>query len=805
MGDLRYAFRILSKQPGVTVVALLALALGIGANAAIFSVVKVVLLAPLPYRDAERLVMVWETSTSKDYEIAPVSPADFVDWKAQNRVFESMAGSRDATYSLTGIGEPESIPAYRFSAEFFGVTGVKPLLGRTFLPEEDHRGADRVVVLSHRLWVRRFGADPGVLSSTITLNGGPYIVIGVMPPEFRHPQHAEMWTPLALDPRLLENRRLKLLRIMARLRPGVSLEQAQAEMELIVERLAEQYPDTNRGNGVKVVSLRDEYAGDMRPVLLVLMASVGFVLLIACANVANLLLARAAGRQREIAIRTALGAGRPRLIRQLLTESLLLGMLGGLGGLLLAFWGTRLLLALFPNNIANLSIPLVEQIPVDWTVVGFTFCISLATSVVFGLAPALQGSRPFLTETLKDTGPGVTAGRKGKRLRAALIIAEAALTLVLSVGACLALKSLLVLRQGELGINTENLLTLQLLLPQYKYDSPEKRRAFVRDVIGGIRSLPGVTTVGATNFLPLTGFLGVIRFTEEGQPLPRPGDEPLADNRVATEDYFGAMGIKALKGRVFDSRDHENGRPVLVINETLARRNWPNEDPVGKRLNLGNSAEPDWWEVVGVVSDVKSFGLEEETHADVYRPYWQVPFPLIAFTIRAATEPEALMTAVRDEVWAVDKDQPIFKMISMERLASESLALRRVSTILLGSFAGLALVLAAIGMYGVTSYTVQQQTREMGLRMALGASRRDVVRLVLRRGLANAIVGVAIGLAGAALLTGLLSAILYGVAATDPVSFIGAAAALIGVALPANYIPAMRAARMDPVSALRHD
>jgi predicted permease len=802
--DIRFGLRGLIKHPGFTLVAVFALALGIGANTAIFSVVNAVLLQTMPYGEPDRLVMVWGSYPERDRETTPVSAADFNDWKEQNTVFEQIAASRDAQYNLTGMGDPEFIVGYRFSADFFQVAGVKPILGRTFTAQEDQPGSDRVVVLSHHLWMRLFNGDREVLGKTLTLNDNLYEIIGVMGPGFRHPGgRAELWTPLAIPANLASNRQRRFCRVMARLKPGVKIEQAQAEMNALAGRIAAEHPDTNANQGTKLVSLRDEQVGDVRPALLLLLGAVGFVLLIACANVANLLLARAASRQKEIAIRTALGAGRLRLLKQFLTESLLLSSIGGALGLLLAVWSTGPLLKMFPNSIENLSLPKVEAIPIDWKVLLFTLGASLFTGLLFGIVPALQASKADLNRSLKESARTTIGG--GSRLRNALVVSEIALSLMLLIGAGLLLKSFAHLQQSDFGFNPEKVLTVQVLLPQPKYAEPAKRLQFLNQSIQRIEALPGVQAVSATNFLPLTGFWGTVSFMVEGEPLPNPGDEPEADNRTATPNYFRTMGIRLLEGREFSEQDREGTPKVLLVNETLARKLGSDASPVGKRLNLGDTKEPDWWEVVGVVSDVKSFGLEKETHADIFRPFAQVPFPIMAFTIRTAGDPMSLASAVRGEIWSVDKDQPLFKVLSLEQLASESVALRRVSLILLGTFALLALIIAAVGIYGVVSYTVTQRTNEIGVRMALGARPGDILKLIVGQGSLITLIGVGVGLLAAFMLSRLIATLLYGVSATDTLTFIGAPMISAFVSLLACYIPARRAMKIDPMVALRYE
>jgi len=801
--DLRYGARMLMKNPGFTLVAVITLALGIGANTAIFSVVNRVLLFRLPYKDAGRLVMVWGSNPQQGADIDLVSPADLADWRTQNTMFEDLAATSDAQFNLTGMGEPELLIGYRLAANFFQVAGAQPALGRAFTPEEDRAGAPGVVILSHRLWQRRFGADPNALGRNVTLNGNPYTVIGVMAAGFQHPQRSELWTPLrlnSLEANQANDRSFRNLRVVGRLKSGVTLEQAQMEMSRVARRLADQHPDTNAGQGVKIVSLREQYAGDIKPTLLALLGAVGFVLLIACANVANLLLARSTARRREIAVRTALGAWRGRLIRQFLTESFLLALVGGALGLLLTLWSANLLVALFPNNVDNLDIPVVEAIPIDGRVLGFSLLISLLTGVIFGLAPAWQASKQELSQALKESGANTTTGMSGRRMRGLLVVSEMALAVLLLIGAGLMVKSFWRLLQGDLGLNPKNVLTMEVLLSPQKYGDGGQRRAFLQDVMQRIENLPGVEGAGATNFLPLTGFWDIASFRIEGRPAPRPNEEPSADNRVVTERYFLTMGIRLLRGREFDGRDREGAQPVVIINETMARRYWPNEDPIGARINFGqgNSAE-----IVGVVNDVKSFGLEEQTHPDIYRPYAQAPFRLIAFAVRAGGDPLSLVAAVKNAIYAVDKDQPVFKVITMEKLAAESITLRRVSMLLVGGLSALALILAAIGIYGVMSYTISQQRREIGLRLALGAQANDVMKLVIVQGMKPALFGMTIGLLSSFALTRLIKGLLFGVSATDPATFIVISILLGGVALVACWIPARRATKVDPMVALR--
>ncbi len=792
--DLRYAFRTLFKNPGFTFAAVIALALGIGANGTIFSVVKAVLLRPLPFKDSDRLVILWETEPSADFGgILPVTPATLEDWKARNHVFEDIAMSWDRLCNITGLGDPEAVPGYLFSANFFRVLGTEPILGRTFTEEEDQPGKNNVVVLSYKFWQNHFTGDHNVLEKTITINGRPHTVIGVMPPGFQHPMSMQLWMPLGLPQSARSNRQAHILRLVARLKPGVTLKQAQQEMDGIARALQVEHPDTNRNLGAQIIPIRDMYVGDVRSALLALLGAVVFLLLISCGNVANLLLARATTRRKEIAIRLALGAGRFRLVRQLLTESIVLALLGGAAGLLMTLWTVGGLVKLFPNNIANLRIPKVEQIPVDAGVIGFALALSVLTGIVFGLVPALQGSRGDVNESLKEGGRG--SGSGGHRAQSIFIVSEVALALVLLIGAGLMIRSFVRLQKGNLGFDPRNVLTMQIFLPLEKYAKPEQRRLFVERALPRIESLPGVESAGLVNFLPLSGFQGVTNFAIHGQPLPPPGQEPMADNRVVSSNYFRTMRIPVVKGRSFTDRDDAHSSPVAIINEKLARRYFPGEDPIGKRLSMDDRAKPTVCEIVGVVGDVKHHGLGAETNPELYRPFEQVPFPLLAFVVRTAADPANLANAVRKEIWAADKDQ-IFRVLTMEQAASESVALRRVSMVLL---------LAAVGVYGVMSYSVVQRTHEIGIRVALGAQQGDVLGMMLREGMTLTLIGIGIGLIGAVAVTHLLSSLLFGVTATDPATFACIPLLLAAVALLANYAPARRATKVDPMVALRYE
>jgi predicted permease len=800
--DVRFGVRTLVKSPMFTVVAVIALALGIGANSAIFSVVNAVLLRPLPYKDADRLVAVWEKGNADAFPLNSVSAANFMDWRDQNRVFEGMAAIGRASFNLTGVGEPERVEGRRVSANLFRLLGVEPQLGRVFLPEEDAPDAGRVVILSHGLWQRRFGSDPDIAGKALTLNGQSYTVVGVMPQDFRFPsRHDEMWVPIAFSSQEAANRGSNNYEVLGRMRLGVSQEQAQAEMNSIAARLRQQYPDVVKSDATVIVSLHEQLVGDIKPALLVLLGAVGFVLLVACANVANLLLARAASRQKEMALRVALGAGRLRLIRQFLTESMLLAVLGGSVGLLLSLWGVNLLKAFIPENISQ-----VRAIAPDVRVLGFTLLVSLLTGLIFGLVPSAQASRLNLNEILKDGGRDSASGRGGGRVRSILVVAEVAVSLVLLVGAGLLINSFLRLRNSDPGYRTENLLTMSVVLPQQKYPDHARRTAFFAELISRVKALPGVRSAAVTDWLPLTMTGGSFGVSVEGRPDPGPDQRPDVVTRVVSPEYFSTMGIRLLRGRQFDEgQDRADATPVVVISETTARRLWPGEDPLGKRLQPGNPDPSGWMEVVGVVNDVRQFDLTAEPRLQMYLPYvqfeWFVPRQLV---LKTAVEPSSLTAAVRSAVWEVDKEQPVSDIRTMEEVLSESIARQRFSTMLLGIFAALALALAAVGIYGVMSYAVAQRTREIGIRMALGAQAGSVVRLVVGQGLKLVSAGVLLGLAGSLLLTRLMSSLLFGVSATDPLTLFTISLVLVGVALLASYIPARRAAKVDPLIALRY-
>ena len=802
MQDLKYGLRTLAKSPGFTAVVVVVMALGIGANTAIFSVVNTVLLRPLPYKDSGRLVTIWGKNLPKGYDMDLVSAPDFADWQTQNRVFAEIAGSTDDMFTLTGAGEPTAIIAYQFDANFFHLLGVPPLLGRTFLPEEEPPGKNHVVVLNYNLWQSRFGGDRGIVGKSITLSGTPYTVIGVMPRSFQWPQDVQLWVPINVDPQWTANRGIRYLRVMGRLKPGVTIKRAEAEMSTIAGRLERQFPATNQGQGARIIAVRELISGDIRPALLVLLGAVALVLLIACANVANLLLARASARQKEIAVRTALGASRMRIARQFLTESLLLALMGGVAGLLFADSGARGLVAMFPRTISNLSIPRVDEISIDGRVLAFAVLTSLLGALILGFIPAVQACRLNPNEALKESGRS-TGSAQGLRFRSALVVSEVALSLILLTAAGLLMKSFLRLLNGDLGFRSDHVLTFRILLPEYKYKTDPQRLAFANGVADRIKSLPGVQWVGTVTFLPLCGWWGQRGIAVEGRQVPPGREQPRAVWSSVNPDYFRAMSISLVRGRFFGEQDNAGATGVAIISDSLARQLWPREDPIGKRITLEGQKQPR--EIVGVVGDVRQFGLATEPKSEVYQPYAQAPAGLIGFAVRTASVPLSMANAVRREVWAVDKDQAVGYLMSMEQLASESLAPQRVSVLLLGFFAVAALMLAAIGLYGVISYSVTQRTHEIGIRMALGADRGAVTRMVLRQGMALTALGLAIGVGLAVVLTRFMSALLYGVRTTDPITFLLVVVVLAAVAFLASFIPARRATRVDPMEALRYE
>lgn len=797
--DLRYGARTLAKNPGFALVAVMTLALGVGANTTIFSFVNGILLRPLPYPKPERLVLLDETALKQGITSMGVSFPNFLDWREQNSVFEDVATYQGGNYSLTGVGEPEQLRGGRVSHGLFEILRIQPPLGRTFTAEEDQPGHDAVVMLSHGLWQRRFGGDPTIVGRLVTLNNRSCTVIGVMPPGFRFPEISELWVPLALTTKIW-TRTDHGLGAVARLRDGVSLERAQTELSAIASRIEQQNPVTNEGLGVSVTSMRERLSGEYREALLILLGVVGCVLLVACANVANLLLARATARQKEVAVRAALGASRWRVARQLLIESSLLGAAGGAFGLVLAVWGLDLLLAAIP-----VSLPFWMDFSLDLRVLGFTVGISVLTALIFGLVPALQASRIDLIETLNKGGRSAAAAAHN-RSRNLLVVAEVGLSLVLLVGAGLMMRSFLLLQRVDPGLNPQNVLTLGVILPTEKYREGARRGEFFQRLMERIQAAPGVQAGGAVSTLPLSGGRWGRSLTVEGYSVLPVGQAPMIQHNVVTPGYFRAMGIPILMGRDFAETDAADSPKVTIVDERLAREYWPDTDPLGKRIRFGppEDNEP-WHTVIGVVGAVRHERLDADTRKSVYLPHLQIPVRGMALAIRSGENTTSLTAAVRGQVRALDPDLPITRVLPMEEVVAQAIWEPRLYAVLFGVFAAGALLLAAVGVYGVMSYGVTQRTHEVGIRVALGAKRRDIIRLIVGQGLKLAFVGVAIGLGGAFALTRLIKGLLFGVSATDPLTF-GLLALLITiVALAACLVPARRAMRIDPMVALRYE
>jgi putative ABC transport system permease protein len=795
--DLRYGARMLFKNPGFTLVAGLTLSMGIGANVAIFSVVNAVLIQPLPFAEPDRLVWAWGNIRSGGDSI-DVSPLDYLDYRAQNTTFEQFAATFSIpTYlNLTGAGEPERLEGRAVTSNFFQALGVNAALGRTFLPENEKLGSERVVVLSQELWRRRFGGDPSIVGKTLTLNGNNYEVIGVAPPSFKFPQGAQLWAPMSFDAEPgLRQRKAHFLRPIGRLKPGVTLAQAQADMDAVARRLEAQYPESNAGWNLRLVPLRDPLVGNIRPTLQMLFGAVGFVLLIACVNVANLSLARAATRQREIAVRMALGAGRLRIARQMLSESMLLALTGGALGVILAGWGVDLIVAFIGDNI-----PPIAQVGVDRVALTFTLGVSLLTGLLFGLAPALMATWPQLSETLKDGGKG--AGQSGlrNRTRSLLVVFETAIAVTLLIGAGLLVRSYIRLQHVNPGFDAANVLTTRMNLAYAKYDSPEKAAAFWEQLHERLAALPGVEAVGMITELPLSGQPNSAFFTVEGRPPVLPGQEFDANFRRVNQDYLRSMRIPRLRGRDFTEQEARQNAKVVLISESLASEVFPNEEPLGKRLRIPQY-EPTSFEIVGVVGDIRHRGLDAAPYAAMYLPALSTGW--INLTIRAAGDPMSLAAAVRRETRAIDPDQPIGAIRTMEQVLSESVSEPRYRTGLLGLFALVALILAGVGIYGVIAYTTAQRLREIAVRMALGAQSKDVLKLIIGQGIRLSLAGLLLGLGGALSLTRVMKTLLFGISATDPLTFAVIALLLMAVALLACWIPARRATRVDPLVTLR--
>jgi putative ABC transport system permease protein len=805
--DLRYGFRMLLAGGPVTLVAIVTLALGIGANAAIFSIVNGILLKPLPYERPDELVLIGERHGQRPISVAWLN---YADWKAQNRVFSDMGATTAVFLNLTrNDAEPERLLGARVTASYFSTLGVPPLLGRTFTEREDSPGGEPVVLLSEGTWRRLFGGDPSVIGRALTFSGTSYTVIGILPAAFviQNPP-VEAWVSLGRVRDLMGPRSNHAgASVVARLKPGVTLQQARADMDAIAARLAQAYPSSNANVGVLVDPLHDRFVGqDLKNTLVVLLGAVAFVLLIACANVANLLLSRGAARQREMAVRTALGAGRPRILRQLLTESVLLAGAGGIAGLLLGAWGLRALLAAVPDNLARIT-----EVRMDAQVFAFTATLALLTGIIFGLAPALQVSSPDLNETLKESGRSVGKGARSQRIRSTLVVAQVALSLVLLIGAGLMLRSFAQLQAADPGLDPTGVVTAGVVLPGAAYATDAPRRQLIRRVVDRLESMPGVQAAAAITPLPLSLNGWQTSFDVEGYPQPEPGKYPTNDVARITPNYFRVMGMRLLRGRTFSWRDDENAPPVAIIDETFVAAWFPNQDPIGKRFRIGaahvppGAPPPPWLTIVGVVNHVKNYGIDQESRVEVYLPFLQATVSGLTLVAKGTGDPATLVSAMRQAVRESDPNLPIFTVRTMDEYLARTLTSKRLMMIVLGLFAGIALTLAAVGIYGVMSYAVSRRTSEIGIRLALGAHPRDVLRLVVGQGMILTVTGVAIGLAGAYALSRLMTAFLFATSATDPATFVGVALLLASVAFLATWLPARRAARFDPLVALRYE
>ena len=794
--DIRYGLRSLLKRPGFTAIALLALALGIGANTAIFSLVNAVVIQPLPYPDPDRLVWAWGT-VRNGINRASVAPLDYLDFRNQNKTFENLAASTTLPISanLTGSGEPERLSGSAVTGNFFDTFGVRPVLGRGFSLDNEKIGQDQVTVISHALWQRRFGGDPQILNKTLILDSKPHQVIGVMPAQLRLPQTAELWVPLNFDAHPgMKQRRAHFLRPIGRLKTGVSLSQAQADIDLIAAQIEQQFPDTNTGWSLGLVSLREQLVGNSRNIVFILFGAVGLVLLIACANVANLLLVRAAARQKEIALRTALGASRWRIVRQMITESLLLSIVGGALGALVARWGVELLVSLSED-----SLPTTVNVTIDTTVLAFTLLISILTGVLFGLAPALRTVKVDLIDSLKDGARGAE-GTLRNRTRSLLVVFESAVAVILLIAAGLLVRSLIELQKVDPGFDSNNVLTLSIALPQEKYDGEGKAANFFQQLETRVASLPGVESVGLITELPLTGQLNDISYTVEGRPPVSPDQALGTDWRRVNQNYFKTLHIPLLRGRNFTEQEVKQGDKVVVVSQQLVANAFPNEDPLGKRIiTMFDST----YEIVGVVGDIRHYSLQTQPFATMYFP--DTNAGRMNLVIRTQGDPMSTVGGVRKEVHALDPDQPIAEVKRMSDWVDSSVGAERYRTTLLTLFAALAMILAATGIYGVMSYSVAQRTHEIGVRMALGARRFDVLKMVVRQGMILTLVGVVLGLAGAFAVTRVMSSFLFGVTAKDPITFGVVALLLMAVAFVACFVPARRATKVDPLVALRYE
>jgi putative ABC transport system permease protein len=797
MNDLRFAARQLVRAPGFTALALLTIALGIGACTAIFSVVNAVLLRPLPYPESDRLVVIRETNLPQFPEFS-VAPGQYFSWLEQSTSWQSLAAFQRASYNLTGRGEPQLLMVQRVTASYLPTLRIQPALGRNFTLENETPGRDQVVILTHGFWQRQLGGRADVLGQVLQLDGRPFTVIGVMPASFQDDVRNQVYTPASYDAEDRAQHDAHYISVIGRLKPGLSLEQARSEMTVVADRLARELPDSNKGWGVKLSPMLEFAVGQVRPVLLALLGAVGFLLLIACANVANLLLVRATARAKEIAVRGALGAGRGRIVRQLLTESLLLSVLGGLLGVAVAYAGVSALLSLAPPDL-----PRAQEVSVDLGALAFSIGLAFLTGTAFGLVPALQVTRLDLQQTLKQGGRGATEGAHRHRLRGALVVGELAIALVLLVGAGLLMRSFVRLQQVDVGFQPDNALTMRVSLPDAKYKTPAEQTTFIDQVLRQLAAIPGVQAVGATQVVPLSGSDYNLAFSIQGRPPVTPQDMPSTNYYAVSPGYFRAMGIQLVRGRLLEPTDRADTTPVAVINETMARKYFPGEDPLGKQINITNGDS--WRRIVGIVRDVRQYDLERPFTVQSYEPVAQKPFDRLNFVIRTAGPQAGLPAAIRAAVYQVDRSQPVASIRPLTELVARSMSRHRFAMILFGVFSAAALLLAGIGIYGVMAYTVRQRTGEIGVRIALGARTADVLGLVFRQGGRLLALGLAAGIAGALLLTRFLSALLFGVSAQDPLTFAAIACLLTFSAALACLLPARRALAVDPMTALRSE
>ncbi len=798
--DIRFALRILRRTPGYTLLAALVVAVGIGSTASIFSVLKTVVLEPLPYPSTDRLITVWLDNRIQGWPEDITSFPNYADWRDRNQVFEQLAAYRTRSYNLTGDGEPRRVRAGAVTHDFFQTMGVQPLYGRDFKPEEDVDGAEAVVILGHSFWQSAWGGDPAAVGQKITLQGEVCQIVGVAPPELNFPADVEVWHPLAPSEGLRNARGALWLPVIGRLKPGVTLTRAQAEMSRIAANLEQEYPDTNEGYGINLKPLHDHVVGEARPGLWLMMAAVGLLLVIACANAAGLALVRAVGRRRELTIRTALGASRARVIRQLLAESVLLALAGGVLGIVLAHAALAALLGLAPE------LPRLSQVSIDWVVLLAAVGVAVLSGVLIGLAPALEVTRTDPSRVLTDGGRGQSMGVGGRRLRQVLVVAEVALCLVLLVGSGLLIRSLLELRRVDPGLEVDGLLTLNLATSGPRYQEGPQRSAFYAQLLERVRAVPGVTEAGATSALFIPLLTNSATFTIEGRPPVPQSERVEVPIDIVTEGFFETVRVPLLAGRLFDGTDTEESPRVVLINQTMARRFWPDGDPVGDRFKYGGpDSDSPWMRIVGVVADVKRSGLDRPVRPSTFVPHSQVARGFMTLVVRTPGDPQALIPALRSAVWELDAELPVFSVSTVREQLDDSLAQRRFLMTLLTIFSGLALLLALVGVYGVVSYSASQRTREMGVRLALGAKRGQVLRLVLGEGFRLAALGAVLGLAGAFAVTRFMESLLFGVGAADPVSLLAVGLLVVGTSIAACCFPALRAARVDPASALRYE